>query len=85
MSRAIYWSGGKRHQTLGATPETTCPECKYLLQVERKRESLGIEEYSVSQTTLEQVFVALAQSDAGARRTGSAAAALPAVEDVAAE
>ena len=51
--------------------------------MERRREALGIEEYSVSQTTLEQVFVALAQSDAGARRVGSAAAALPAVEDVA--
>jgi len=55
--------------------------CECPLQVERKREALGIEEYSVSQTTLEQVFVALAQSDAGARRASSAAAALPAIED----
>ena len=51
-----------------------------VLQVERKREALGIEEYSVSQTTLEQVFVALAQADAGVRRASSAAVSLPAVE-----
>ena len=50
------------------------------LQVERKKEALGIEEYSVSQTTLEQVFVALAQADAGVRRASSAAVALPPVE-----
>ena len=34
-----------------------------LHQVERCRERLGIKEYSISQTTLEQVFVALAQTD----------------------
>ena len=48
--------------------------------MERKKEALGIEEYSVSQTTLEQVFVALAQADADVRRTGSAAVSLPVVE-----
>ncbi len=49
--------------------------------MERKREALGIEEYSVSQTTLEQVFVALAQADAGVRRASSAAVSLPAVDN----
>lgn len=39
-----------------------------LLQVERCRESLGVQEYSISQTTLEQVFVALAQHDIDSRR-----------------
>lgn len=35
-----------------------------LLQVEANRQALGIEEYSLSQTTLEQVFVNLAQREA---------------------
>lgn len=34
------------------------------LQVEAQRRALGIEEYSLSQTTLEQVFVNLAQREA---------------------
>ena len=35
-------------------------------QVEAQRRALGIEEYSLSQTTLEQVFVNLAQREAAA-------------------
>lgn len=33
-------------------------------ELEGRRETLGIDEYSLSQTTLEHVFVALAGSDA---------------------
>ena len=44
------------------------------MQVEQSRESLGIEEYSVSQTTLEQVFVSLAQIDVDSRRLSRHAA-----------
>lgn len=37
-----------------------------IAQVEAQRRALGIEEYSLSQTTLEQVFVNLAQREAAA-------------------
>jgi hypothetical protein len=57
---------------LGGISGTACSGCGAetictFLQVERCRESLGIEEYSISQTTLEQVFVALAQNDIDSR------------------
>ena len=48
----------------GITPST---EASILTaQVEAQRRALGIEEYSLSQTTLEQVFVNLAQREAAA-------------------
>ncbi len=37
------------------------------MQVEANHAALGIEEYSLSQTTLEQVFVNLAERDSAAR------------------
>lgn len=44
-----------------------CPQGLHLpalfAAVESQRETLGIEDYSLSQTTLEQVFVALARDN----------------------